>query len=372
MRLFNLRRDVAAIVNDISYQQRVAKRLKQVLADVRKQDAVIRVDHSTARYIIFSDLHRGIRNQADDHRQCERAFNAALAYYYGMGHTLIILGDAEELWEESARDIIEAYEHSLSLEARFHQEGRYIRIWGNHDDEWNQDSSVRNLLDPIYEGAPLNVRESLLLEILDGSDKLGEFFLIHGHQGTLGSDTYGKLARWLVRKIWRRVQNFFGITANTVAKDWKLRAKHDVAMFRWAEQQSKLALIAGHTHRPVFKSKSHAAKIQAELESKVAEFEAAPDKAELREEVALLMAELEWVRAQEADIDSGPEGTVVDMDTPCYFNTGCCCFPDGDVTGIEIADDMIRLVRFPFDEDQPKPCVLEQNSIRGIFADIPS
>ena len=32
---------------------------------------------------------------------------------------------------------------------------------------------------------------------------------------------------------------------------------------------------------------------------------------------------------------------------PCYFNTGCCSFPDGDITGLEIADGMIRLVRWP-------------------------
>ena len=32
---------------------------------------------------------------------------------------------------------------------------------------------------------------------------------------------------------------------------------------------------------------------------------------------------------------------------PCYFNTGCCSFPDGDVTGLEIADRQIRLVRWP-------------------------
>jgi hypothetical protein len=32
---------------------------------------------------------------------------------------------------------------------------------------------------------------------------------------------------------------------------------------------------------------------------------------------------------------------------PCYFNTGCCSFPDGDITGLEIADGEIRLVRWP-------------------------
>ena len=32
---------------------------------------------------------------------------------------------------------------------------------------------------------------------------------------------------------------------------------------------------------------------------------------------------------------------------PAYFNTGCCAFPDGDITGLELVDGRIRLVRWP-------------------------
>jgi hypothetical protein len=38
---------------------------------------------------------------------------------------------------------------------------------------------------------------------------------------------------------------------------------------------------------------------------------------------------------------------VATVSPPCYFNTGCCSFPDGDITGLEIGDDEIRLVRWP-------------------------
>ena len=31
---------------------------------------------------------------------------------------------------------------------------------------------------------------------------------------------------------------------------------------------------------------------------------------------------------------------------PFYFNTGCCCFSDGDITGIEIADGFIPLIKW--------------------------
>ncbi|MBL7747421.1 MAG: metallophosphoesterase, partial [Chitinophagaceae bacterium] len=44
------------------------------------------------------------------------------------------------------------------------------------------------------------------------------------------------------------------------------------------------------------------------------------------------------------------EFTAVSVDymsmKPGYFNTGCCCFSDGDITGIEISGGCIRLVKW--------------------------
>ena len=31
---------------------------------------------------------------------------------------------------------------------------------------------------------------------------------------------------------------------------------------------------------------------------------------------------------------------------PSYFNSGCCCFRDGDITGIEITHEKISLVKW--------------------------
>src|SRR5215211_2783982 len=36
----------------------------------------------------------------------------------------------------------------------------------------------------------------------------------------------------------------------------------------------------------------------------------------------------------------------IPIDPPCFFNTGCCSFGDGDITGLELADGEIRLVRW--------------------------
>jgi hypothetical protein len=41
----------------------------------------------------------------------------------------------------------------------------------------------------------------------------------------------------------------------------------------------------------------------------------------------------------------------IELPTPCYFNTGCCSFGDGDITGIELSDGRIKLIRWACDPD---------------------
>ena len=49
---------------------------------------------------------------------------------------------------------------------------------------------------------------------------------------------------------------------------------------------------------------------------------------------------------------------------PTYFNSGCCCFSDGDITGIEIDNGCIRLIKWEYDAaNNPKRLVLEEANI---------
>ena len=76
---------------------RVSNALDGALSRARQQEAqekAFKVDISKARYIIFSDLHTGARDGADDFRICERTYNAALAYYERLGYTLVVLGQS--------------------------------------------------------------------------------------------------------------------------------------------------------------------------------------------------------------------------------------------------------------------------------------
>jgi predicted phosphodiesterase len=347
---------------DERYRRQVQLALDAALARAR---AEARELASSERYIIFSDQHRGIRNRADDFLRSERAYNAALAWYFRLGYTLVVLGDVEELWKENPAPVLEAYDYCLSLEVKFHQAGRYLRVWGNHDDEWQYEDAVKRHLQPLYGALSLKVHEGLLFTVREGDQELGRLFLVHGHQGTTLNDLWSRYSRLAVRYLWRPLQRAVGPSLNTPATDWQLRERHNLAMHAWATRQEKLLLIAGHTHRPVFESRSHAAQITAQLEVVEAKLADAPDDEELQRQAADLAAELEWVRAQ-GNQKPGPEGSEY-LTKPCYFNTGCCCFTDGNITGIEIDRGEIRLVRWPDDQRQPRPQVLERDLLKEVF-----
>ncbi|MFN2108677.1 MAG: metallophosphoesterase [Anaerolineae bacterium] len=345
-----------------AYLARFHKALDAALARNLAAGEARVLDLATDRYIIFSDQHRGARNGADDFQRAERAYNAALAYYLHMGYTLVVLGDVEELWEETPAAVVSAYRHSLELEARFHQRGRYVRIWGNHDDEWQYADSVRRYLDGIYGIFPLHVHESLYFTVREGTEELGALFMLHGHQGDSINERWAWITRILVRYIWRTFQRLTRISLNTPATSWDLRKKINQAMYAWSAQQQKLILIAGHTHTPVFKSQSHEAQITEAIE----ELERTSENDAFQEELSRLQAQREWVRAQDPSMP--PQEAQLPMEKPCYFNTGCCCYSDGDITGIEIADGKIRLVRWPDKARRPQPYILEEATLRDVLS----
>lgn len=324
------------------------------------------LDIQKARLIIFSDHHKGNRDGADDFQICERAYNAALAYYDRLKYTLLVMGDVEELWEEWPQVVLKAYPHTLELEGKFHQEGRYLRFWGNHDDAWSHADLVEKWLVPALGGLPVQVRETLILHVRDGEEELGRLFLVHGHQGTLDSDRIAPFSKFFVRYLWRPLQRLIRVSLNTPAKDFELRYAHDSAMYLWSETQDKVVLIAGHTHRPVFRSEPHEEvirKLLAEAEEKLLKH---PNQIRLQQQVAELAAQLEWTLAQNQQ--SPADLPMISFKKPSYFNTGCCSFLDGDVTGLEFSEGEIRLVRWPDDEDVPKPKVLARAKLRDVFA----
>ena len=324
---------------DARYLAGVRKRLDSLFEsdeDAPSQD----YDPSRDRIIVLSDHHRGIGDRADDFRSCEHAYATALGFYLESGYRLLMLGDTEELWEVTRpAKVFDRYEHIMGQERAFAERGRLDRFWGNHDDRWARAAAVRDELRSQIGAAP--VREALRLRVPRPGGESVTIFFVHGHQGTPESDRYSRLARLPVRYLWTLIQRWQGATATTPAKDHALRGKHDRAMFEWARERPGRILIAGHTHRPVFASSAPDPPVTrpiAELERALAQAREEGDE----RAVAVRAAELEYARTLERRRE-----LTVQVSPPCYFNTGCCSFPDGDITGIEIADGEIRLVRWP-------------------------
>jgi hypothetical protein len=152
----------------------------------------------------------------------------------------------------------------------------------------------------------------------------------------------------------------------TPAQDFELRQEHDAAMFAWVrEHPARPILITGHTHRPVFASSRPPVPRRRPEADVAAELEEARRKGHA-DAVPELRSELELIRAEGRRGDPPPQP----IQPPCYFNTGACSFADGDVTGLEIADGEVRLVRWLDDNADPKPKVLTKDSLADILAQV--
>lgn len=387
------------------------------------------------KYIIFSDHHRGTRDGNDDFQFCEETYGNALRYYlYETDYKLVILGDGEECWEDKAEDILDAYDGIFKLEAEFHKGKRYIRVSGNHDAIWESEKMVEQYLHPIFPG--LKVQEGIVFNYDYGGKHPGVLFLVHGHQGTLDSELFKPLSEALVRTFYRPYQQITGGGRTTPAMNIALRAAHDTQIYRWAKKQRGLIVIAGHTHRPVWCSRTHLEKLVGELNQmlepqskdqvrvkaneiteRVSKYPTGGDSIleklvgelnqmlepqpkdhvrakvnEIKERVhkdppggdcilEALVSELNhmlqpqpkdqalWAKVneiKEREYKYPPGGDSIKFE-PSYFNTGCCRFKDGDITGIELAGGEIRLVRWGRGVADPKDRVLEHMQLASIF-----
>src|SRR5690606_30585032 len=120
-----------------------------------------------------------------------------------------------------------------------------------------------------------------------------------------------------------------------------------------------LIFISGHTHKPVFASLDHIDRLEKELD--YFRKNNMQEKAnEIEEELKKRKKEYEGKQI------------VRTMVVPSYFNTGCCSFNDGDITGIEISNGYIMLIKWKTDKETGKPFrqILEKSSLGYVFREL--
>lgn len=184
--------------------------------------------NSCSRYIIMSDCHRGMGNHYDNFLRNQHLYFAAMQHYYRQGYTYLELGDGEELWENRCLERIEECHSDVYwLFSLFEKEKRIYHLAGNHD--WQ-------------------LRESRLPAlVLKGREK--EILLLHGHQVDFLNLVCWRLARFLVRYVWRPLEQMGVNDPTSAARNYEKCQKLEKRLKHWAEENN-LLLISGHTHRP--------------------------------------------------------------------------------------------------------------------------
>lgn len=313
------------------------------------------------KIIVFSDQHKGARDGADDFQRCERSYNAALTYYNHLGYHLILLGDVEELWENEFEEVLKRYPVTLQLEADFREGERYTRVFGNHDLIWKKTKKFQDAMGGFGLG-DITPAEAIRLTIVNGGQN-GEdrdLCLIHGHQGTKDSDSNAWLSQFAVRRGWRWAQNLLNRPWNSPAVDLEVRGEHGAAMKDWARERGEV-LIAGHTHLPVFWRGEN------KPEADPTKVTAPDDVSDSQVSEALRLARVAWAEAEHERLK---HNKPIPLEKPWYFNTGCCSFGDGDITGIEIDGGEIRLVRWPADPETDRDVLGTALPLPEVFASV--
>jgi predicted phosphodiesterase len=336
-------------------REKVFKSLSHLLKNIhahKKEKGIIReIDLQKDKIIIFSDQHKGIRDGADDFKLAEKNYLAALDYYFKNDFQFISLGDSEELWKNTPQKVMAHNDNCFDAEKKFEEKNNYYRVFGNHDLEWKYKLQQTIFLKPIF-GQQTKVFEGIVFKVKYNEDTY-TIFLAHGHQGDLRSDG-NPFSAWVVANIWTPVQRYLQISINTPATSFTLSDKHNIMMHDWSSTQKNLIFISGHTHKPVFASLDHIDRLNRQLQ----QAQQANDEPVIKS----VQQELEKRKNEYA----GKQEIKTNV-KPCYFNTGCCCFDDGDITGIEIADGNIRLIKWNEENGKSERVVLEEAELVYIF-----
>lgn len=336
-------------------KERIFKALTElhsrIISEEKQKGPVIPFQADRDKFIIFSDQHKGARNGADDFMLCEPNYLGALEFYYQNGYFYIALGDCEELWENTLSAIKKKQQPAFEKEKQFFINNRGIKIFGNHDLYWQNDPLSHVQLKEIFT-TDIPIYEGVLLQSTI-NDCTVNIFCTHGHQGDLVSDG-NWFSKFFISRIWAPLQSILKINPNTPAYDAQLKTTHNSMMYEWSAAQKNLFLITGHTHQPVFESLTYIERLYRQL------LFARQNKDETMSES--LQKEIQTLKFEYTHIS--PDYLKL---KPTYFNSGCCCFSDGDITGIEIEGNCMRMIKWHMKDGVPTRIILEETPIEELM-----
>ena len=212
--------------------------------------------YGNSRYVIISDCHRGSGNTNDNFLKNQNLYFTALTHYYERGFTYIELGDGDELWENrNMRQIVEVHSNTFRLLSYFYKRNRLYMVYGNHDMEKKKPGYSKFVCDSYFCSDTLCIQplfpdltfyEGIILEDPYRGFRL---YLTHGHQADFLNSTCWKLARFLVRYLWKPLEHSGVLDPTSAAKNYVRKDRVEKRLDNYAKDQ-EIHLITGHTHRP--------------------------------------------------------------------------------------------------------------------------
>ncbi len=309
-----------------------------------KDNTISVLETKSKKYAILSDLHFGDGGPADDFRNNIEAMKRLLHHYSENDFRIILLGDIEELWQFDLDMIKKRYDTEIYNLFRKFDNKRVIRVFGNHDKDWDYPH------DPVMSNPEKTQGAPEALKMKDGKNDPC-ILLVHGHQGNIESDKNSWSSKFFVRayKVIEPWLKKLKIGTHPPAIKSQVTKDYEQIMYAWAKE-NKVILICGHSHRAIFASTSYARRLEDEIEALREENTAHKDDLERvkenKKKIKELNIKLKDEKKKSRDIDPTEPGS---KPLPCYFNTGCGLFTTG-ITCLEIENDQIRLVKWDNDK----------------------
>ncbi|MDF2589076.1 MAG: hypothetical protein K0S41_2917 [Anaerocolumna sp.] len=231
----------------------VSKRLTNIFQSSEKLTF-----NNESKIVLISDCHRGDGSWGDNFSSNQQLYFAAMTDYYRKNFTYIELGDGDELWENRKLDIVKIiHSDAFWIMSKFYKKGRLYMLYGNHDMVKKNSSYVKNKLSTYYDEATkkyvslfpkMRIHEGLVLVYKETGHKI---FLTHGHQADFLNYDLWKLARFMVRYLWRPLELLGLHDPTSAAKNNQKKLTVEKKLIDWSIKNKQM-LIAGHTHKPVF------------------------------------------------------------------------------------------------------------------------
>lgn len=226
------------------------------------QKAFILPFSKTSRFCLFSDCHRGNGTHNDNFLKNQHLYIHALQYYDQRRFTYIELGDGDELWEnKDYKQIKEIHDDVFWQLSRFYRQNRLYMIYGNHDIIKKYPSFAQKKCARYYCTTRMSSEElfpNLTFYpgiILKDESSNKDLYLTHGHQASLLNSTFWPLSCFLVRYLWKPLEQIGILDPTSAAKNYKSKEATERQLLSWAQYSGHI-LITGHTHRPVIGDES--------------------------------------------------------------------------------------------------------------------